>query len=130
VNLGEFQPEYLIVVPSDDVAVVRFTVPRLTEEINLEQLGHELGTLIDQHGCRKMVVSLSGLEYLTSSGLGKLIALHRKMHREEGVVVFCDAPPTVADILHASRLDTYFNGAPDIPAAMTAIQAGPRPGSA
>src|SRR4051812_931640 len=57
VNLGEFQPEYLIVAPADDVAVVRFTVPRLTEEINLEQVGHELCTLIEQHGCRKMVVS-------------------------------------------------------------------------
>ena len=125
-NLGEFHPEYLIVAPSDDVAVVRFTVPRLTEEINLEQLGHELGAMIEQHGCRKMVVSLIGLEYLTSSGLGKLIALHRKMHREKGSVVFCDAPPTVADILHASRLDTYFRCSPDIASAMSAVHEPPR----
>lgn len=127
-NLGEFQPEYLIVAPAEDVAVVRFTVPRLTEEINLEQLGHELCILIEQHGCRKMVVSLTGLEYLTSSGLGKLIALHRKMHRETGSVVFCDASPTVTDILHASRLDTYFHCAPDITSALAAVHDPARPG--
>lgn len=124
-NLDEFQPEYLIVAPSDDVAVVRFTVPRLTEEINLEQVGRELFAVIEQYGFRRMVVSLAGLEYLTSSGLGKLIALHRRMHRENGNVAYCEAPPTVADILHASRLDTYFKVVADIPAALTIVRESP-----
>src|SRR5207249_2591595 len=115
--LNEFESAYLSVSERDNAVVAGFNVPRLTEDFNLEQLGHELFALVEQYGCRKLVVSLKLVEYVTSSGIGKLITLHRKMHRHGGQVIFCDMQKTVQEILQASKLNTYFTVAADPDAA-------------
>lgn len=117
-----FEATYLSVEQRDDAIVAGFTVPRLSDDFNLEQLGHELFALVEQQGCRKLVVSLKRVEYVTSSGIGKLITLHRKMHRQGGKVVFCDMQKTVHDILQAAKLNTYFTVAADPDAAVAALQ--------
>jgi anti-anti-sigma factor len=120
VTLSDFHADYLALDQQGEVTVARFTVPRLTEEVNLEQLGHELFALIDQFECRRLVVVLNDIEYVTSSGLGKLIALHRKMGREKGYVGFCGAQPAVSDILKTSKLNTYFHISETLPSAVDA----------
>ncbi len=120
-DLGDFQSNYLRVELRDGVVIVRFTTPRLSEDVNIEQVGHDLAALVDQYGARKMVVLLSGITYLTSSALGKLITLHRKMHRAEGFVAFARPEPTVAEILSASKLDTYLKVCPTLEAAIEAV---------
>jgi anti-sigma B factor antagonist len=123
VTLNDFHAEYLALDQQGEVTVARFTVPRLTEDVNLEQLGHELFTLVDQFDCRKLVVRLDSVEYVTSSGLGKLIALHRKMHRKKGNVVFSEPQPAVTDILKTSKLNTFFQIADSLPTAVEAALA-------
>ena len=59
-------------------------VELLTEDVNLEQFGHELFALVEQFGCRRVVVNLKEVRMVTSAGLGKMITLHRKMHRHQG----------------------------------------------
>lgn len=116
--------DYMQVEQRDDAYIVRFTVPLLSEEINLEQMGYELFALIDRIACRKLAVSLRGVKYMTSSGLGKLITLHRKMHRQQGVVVFCDIEEPVHDILRSSKLNTYFRIVDNLDTALSEL---PRP---
>ncbi len=120
VDLGDFHSNYVTVEPSDGVAIVRFSTPRLSEDENIDQLGHDLTALVDQYAVRRMVVVLAGITYLTSSAMGKLITLHRKMHRAEGIVAFARPEPTVAEILTASRLDTYLKVCPTVESAIQA----------
>lgn len=122
-DLGDFHSIYVSVEPRDGVAIVRFTTPRLSDDLNIEQVGHDLGSLVDQFGVRKMVVLLAGITYLTSSALGKLITLHRKMHRADGIVAFARPEPTVAEILTSSKLDTYLKVCPSLESAMQATGA-------
>ena len=117
--------DYMRVEERDGGVVVRFTVPVLSEEINLEHLGHELFALIDRSNCRKLAVDMKGVRYLTSSGLGKLITLHRKMHRQQGVVVFCDIEESVLEILRSSRLNTYFRIVANLDAALAELAGAP-----
>jgi anti-sigma B factor antagonist len=124
VSLSEFSPKYLRLEPRADVVVVRVSLPLLTEEINLEQVGHELFALVEQCGCRKLVVSLLDVQMITSAGLGKLITLHRKMHRHQGSVIFCDIQPAVEDVLRTSRLITYLHVSPDIEAGVALLPQG------
>ncbi len=117
----EFDPVYLRFEQRGPTTVVRIMVPRLTDEVNLEQLGHELFTLVDQWNCHRLVVSLDVVEYMTSSGVGKLITLHRRVGRVHGQVVFCSLHPVVTEILETSRLNTYFQIAPDLESALAMI---------
>lgn len=121
-SIQGFDATYLSVQERDNAVVAGFTVPRLSDDFNLEQLGHELFALVEQQGCRKLVISLKQVEYVTSSGIGKLITLHRKMHRHGGQVIFCDMQKTVHDILQAAKLNTYFTVVADSDAAVAALQ--------
>jgi anti-sigma B factor antagonist len=88
--------------------VVDVVVPQLTEEENIDQLGQEFFTLIGQYECRRLVVDLSKVEYASSAALGKLITLHRRLHRSDGQLVLCGITGALADILTTSRLMDYF----------------------
>lgn len=120
-SLAEFTPKYLRLQQKDDAVVVSISVDMLTEDVNLEQFGHELFALVEQFGCRRIVVDLHEVRLVTSAGLGKMITLHRKMHRHDGSVVFCRVQSAVEEVLRTSRLITYLQVAPDVESALAAL---------
>ena len=120
----EFHPTYITVKTDDDVSTVGFMISDLTDEENIELLGHELFTLVDQIGCRKMILNMDKVRYMTSSVLGKLISLHRKLHRSEGRLIICNIGEELDQILSASRLNQYFRLADDLDAAGELMAAG------
>lgn len=120
-SINEFSPKYIRLEMSDDIVIVGVVVELLTEDVNLEQFGHELFALVEQFGCRRIVVNLKEVRMVTSAGLGKMITLHRKMHRHKGSVVFCHLQEAVEDVLRTSRLITYLQVTSDVPAALAAL---------
>jgi len=120
-SLSEFTPKYLRLEMADDVVIVGIGVEMLTEDVNLEHFGHELFALVEQFGCRRIVVNLNEVRVVTSGGLGKMITMHRKMHRHQGTVIFCNLQEAVEDVLRTSRLITYLQVAPDVPSALAAL---------
>jgi len=118
VALSDFSPQYLKIATRGDVVQVTFNDERLTDDDNIEQIGHELFSLVDQYRCRKIILDLAGLKMMTSSVMGKMITLHRKLHREDGKLVICNAGDYVTEILKTSRLHDYFNVASDEAAAL------------
>lgn len=111
-GLSEFRPKYFEVHDLDDVAVVRFSVSHINDEENIEELGHELFAIVEQFGMRRVVLNLTGVEYFTSSVVGKIITLHRKLHRSDGLMCLSNLTPGIHEVLNASRLLNYFTHAP------------------
>lgn len=107
-GLSEFRPRYFDIDEHDDVVVATFGMSQINDETNIEELGHELFALVDQFDCRKVVLNMSGVDYITSSVVGKIITLHRKLHRLDGSLVVAELTHGVNDVLSASRLLTYF----------------------
>ncbi|MBS0265970.1 MAG: STAS domain-containing protein [Planctomycetes bacterium] len=121
-SMSEFSPKYLRLTPAaNDAVIVKVMVDLLTEDINLEQFGHELFALVEQFGCQRLVVDLKSVKMITSAGLGKMITLHRKMHRHRGAVVFYELQPAVEEVLQTSRLITYLNIAVSQDEALAAL---------
>ena len=120
--LSDFKPTYFSVREDGEVVVGQFCVPRLTEDQNVEQLGQDLFALVDQFDKRKVVLSLASVEFMTSSVLGKLITMHRKMHRQKGRLVLCDLQPGVNDVMRISRLHDYFTVSETLDDALRDVQ--------
>jgi len=116
--LSDFTSQYLEIEEKDGVACVQFKDDRLTDEDNIERIGRELFALTDQYHCQKVILNLTDLKMLTSSVLGKMITLHRKLHRNEGKLVLCNAGDYVTEVLKTSRLHDYFNVVDDQSAAL------------
>lgn len=114
----EFQPAFVTVEHHEHAVVARFTKPQLSEEDNIEQMAHELVTLIELFQCHRLVLSMDIVDFITSAALGKLIMIHRKLHRKEGRLVVCDVKGPVAEVLRTSRLNEYFTIAADTQGAL------------
>lgn len=81
---------------------------QLSEDDNLEEFGHELGLMVDKFHLKQLILDLNRVQYMTSSAIGRLIAFHRRMNRDKGILVLCEVRGTVRDILSASQLLSYF----------------------
>lgn len=122
-SLSEYQPAFLSLEQQGDAVVARVMRSQLSEEDNIQQMAQELITLIDHYQCQQLALSLGEVAYMTSAALGKLIMIHRKLHRKAGRLVMCDITAGVADILRTSRLDEYFTIASDTSHAVLMLAA-------
>jgi anti-anti-sigma factor len=98
----------------DGVFCVRLKRGNLNEE-GLERLSGEMARLIDEDGCRKMVLSLGpgDLECLYSVFLAKLINLQRRLESLGGSMVLTEVSPNTQDVFRATGLDRFFKFYPD-----------------
>ncbi len=115
---GSFESHYFTFQVIGGVVVARCLMSNLSDEENIDQVGQELLTLVDKYECRRIILDLSDVEYMTSAMVGKMIRIHRQMHRDNGKLVLCQLHPTVYEILHTSKLLTYFNVANSVTEAV------------
>ncbi|MDP9170204.1 MAG: STAS domain-containing protein [Acidobacteriota bacterium] len=83
-----------------------------------------------EEGSRKLIVDLSGLDFMDSAGIGMLIGCNGLMDQKGGQFRIAGAHGVVArafDIVHMSRI-TQLD--PDVESACDHMRAGWQPGSA
>jgi anti-sigma B factor antagonist len=107
-SLGEFKSAFMKLEERGPVVVARISRPNLSDEANIDELGHEFLTLVEHFGCRLLVVDLHAVGLVTSGALGKLISLHRNLHRRDGRLVVCGVHGMVEDVMLTAKLCDYF----------------------
>ena len=81
----------------------------LGEEDNIEEFGVELNQMIEGHGSYWLVLDLHQVTMMTSSAVGKLIGLHRNLHRRDGRLALCGVNGMIRDVLQSAKLIDYFH---------------------
>jgi anti-sigma B factor antagonist len=69
---------------------------------------------------KRLVVDLSRVPYVDSSGLAVLIGAMQSLELDGGVFLLAGAQETVQAILESARLDKYFRLFPNVEAALAA----------
>jgi anti-sigma B factor antagonist len=106
--INEFKPAFMTLESRGSVVVAHISRATLSEEENIEELGQEFSKLVEHFGCRLLAVNLNLVNLVTSAALGKLISLHRNLHRRDGRLVVCGVQGMVQDVLVTARLTDYF----------------------
>jgi anti-sigma B factor antagonist len=75
-----------------------------------------LRELIDEKP-KRLVVDMSRVPYVDSSGLAVLIGAKQELEADGGTFVLAAPQQAVRTILESARLDQYFKLAPDVEAA-------------
>ena len=91
------------------VVVAIIVSTSLCEEDNIEEFGSELNQLVDNYGCHWLVLDLGKVKLLTSSAVGKLIVLHRSLHRRSGRLVMCGVNAVITNVFQTAKLIDYFH---------------------
>jgi anti-sigma B factor antagonist len=108
----------LDVEPVGGVTVVRIHSARVWDEEEVSLLRGRLCRLVEQAGCRDLVVDLRPVDSLVSSMTSLLIALHKRTRATGGRLALCGLSPWVARLLETLRLDHYFAVYPGVEEAL------------
>jgi anti-sigma B factor antagonist len=66
---------------------------------------------------RRLVVDLSNVPYMDSSGVATLVEALQQQRKNQGKMVLCGLQPKVRSIFEIARLDMVFSIATDVEAA-------------
>jgi anti-sigma B factor antagonist len=104
-----------------DVTVVNFVDRRILDEQNIQVIGEQLFSLVDEVGRRKILLNFGNVEFLSSAALGKLIALHKKLQAVGGRLILCNIDPEIYEVFEITRLDKFFTIQKEEQAALQAF---------
>ena len=82
----------------NDICVVHLLDNRIVDDINIYELGIELFALVEQSGYDKLLLNFSGVGFLSSAALGKLIMLYKKVAVRNGVLKLCSITPDIREL--------------------------------
>src|SRR2546430_13402041 len=92
-----------------DVTVVNVVDRRILDEQNIQVIGEQLFSLVDEVGRRKILLNFGNVEFLSSAALGKLIALHKKLQAVGGRLILCNIDPEIYEVFEITKLNKLFN---------------------
>jgi anti-sigma B factor antagonist len=84
------------------------------------ELRASLRTIIDEEKPKRLVVDLSRVPYIDSSGIAVLIGAMQSLEHEGGTFLLAGPQDAVRMIFESARLDQYFRLFPDVEAATAA----------
>ncbi len=83
----------------DGVTVVSFTDTKIVTEDQIQEVGDELYALVEDGTKRKILLNFGNVQYCSSTVLGKLVSLKRRVDSRQGKAQV---------LLHPSRLMVPF----------------------
>jgi len=104
-----------------DVTVVRFRNYKIVEDLDIQQMGQELFHLIEVDGRGKILLNFTSVVFLSSSALGKLITLDKKMKAHGGTLKLSNIRPEIYEVFAITKLDRLFDIKKDEAAALAAF---------
>jgi len=110
----------LEVEDNGEVTVVNFIDKKILDEQNIQKIGEDLFSLVDELGRKKVLLNFSNVEYLSSAALGKFITLNKKVQGVGGKLVMCNINEDIFEVFEITKLNKLFNIQKD---EQTALQA-------
>jgi anti-sigma B factor antagonist len=103
--------------PIDLTTAVFHLTGRMAFGTRLQEVETQISELAD-HGIHKLILDLSGVEFLDSSGLGVLLLLYGKIKDRGGHLRLVAPTPKVLDVLKMTRTDSILSIASNLEAAI------------
>jgi len=92
----------------DGVTVVTLADRKILDEINIAQIGEQLNALAAQGAGPKIVLNFASVGHMSSSALGMLITLHKRVREKKGELRLCSIQPAIYEIFVITRLNEIF----------------------
>jgi anti-sigma B factor antagonist len=105
-----------------DVRVVHFLDQKLIEDIVIHDWGVQLYRLIEEEKDKKILLNFTGLQFMSSSALGKLITLNKKANQQGAKIVLCSIPQDILEVFQITHLDRVFTIAKNESEGLNALQ--------
>ena len=98
------------------------TDEKILDEDQLQGLEGSFLPLIKQNPKIQLIIDFSNVKFLTSSVLGLLIRISKKVTEAEGKLRLCSIAPKIMDVFRITRLDKIFEIMSDVDDAMVGLK--------
>lgn len=89
--------------------IATLTDEKILEEADIQALEDSIMPLIESSEDIKLVLDFSNVEFLTSSVLGLLIRISKKVYESNGLLMLCGINSKILEIFKITRLDKVFD---------------------
>jgi len=83
--------------------VVELKDRKILDEISIMQIGEQLNALVVQSEAPKMVIDFTNVAHMSSSALGVLITLHKRVREKRGKLQLCCIQSAIYEIFDISQ---------------------------
>ena len=106
-------PSKLRIRSVEDVTAVRFQESSILDTQLIHDIAQELDQLIEAENKRKLLLDFTEVKFFSSSALGILVTLSKKMAEIEGQLVICALAAELRKVFKITNLDKLFRFADD-----------------
>ena len=106
-------PSKLRIRSVEDVTTVRFQESSILDTQLIHNIADELDQLIEVENNKKLLLDFTEVKFFSSSALGILVTLGKKMAEIEGQLVICALAAELRKVFKITSLDKLFNFADD-----------------
>ena len=92
----------------EGVTRIEFMKKDILDESNIQQIGEEISTIIEQTDAPKILVSFANVRHLSSAALGTLITINNKIKNKNGMLRLSDIDPQIYEVFVITRLNQIF----------------------
>lgn len=111
-EMAEVNPK-IAVEYVDNAAVATLTDKKILEAIDIQALENSIIPLVESKQSINLVLDFSNVEFLSSSALGLLIRVSKKIYESNGQLRLCGIADSIMQIFKITRLDKIFQIYPD-----------------
>jgi anti-sigma B factor antagonist len=91
-----------------DVNIATTLDMKLNDDLSIQEWGDQLLALLDDPGCRKLLVSFERVLFMSSSALRALITLNKKAKETKASLILCGIDDNIMEAFRITRLDNVF----------------------
>ena len=102
----------------EGILLVCFTTPRIVQEEDIQAIFEQLQRLVEEKPGREYVLDFRKVQFLSSSVLGRLILLQKKVASTKGRLVLCAIAKEIFEVFKITKLDKVFTITEDAKAAL------------
>ncbi|MHC4476506.1 MAG: STAS domain-containing protein [Planctomycetota bacterium] len=106
---------------TENAAIVTLTDERILEEEDIRALSESVMSVIEQADHVNLVIDFRNVRFLSSSALGLLIKVSKKIYENDGQLRLCNINPKIQEIFKITRLTKIFDICRDLESALESL---------
>jgi anti-sigma B factor antagonist len=99
------QGQRVTVSERDGVHVVSFADKKILDEMSITEIGQQLGGIVAGADKPSLVLDFSKVSHMSSSALGMLITLHKRVREKGGSLRLAAIEPKIYEVFVITRLN-------------------------
>ncbi len=99
---------HIRVQDQDGIKRIEFVERNILDEANIQQIGEEIGRVVDSQDEPKVLISFTNVDHLSSAALGTLITINNKIRGRDGQLRLAEIDPQIYEVFVITKLNKLF----------------------